>query len=216
MPLFRRHFLDTSRGRIVGALQAGPRTIDDIARELRLAASGVRAQMTAMERDGVVRRAGQRAGATRPSRIYELTPEVDQLLSRAYVPFLAQLVDTFAEAMPAKQVEALFGKVGGSLAAALLGGVSPRGSLESRVKAASTLLNRELGALTHVERNGRFRIVGAGCPLAAVTGKHRAVCLAIEKLVSEVVGVRVRECCDRSERPRCCFEIAATAADRRG
>jgi DeoR family transcriptional regulator, suf operon transcriptional repressor len=202
------HFLDTSRGRIVAALQRGSRTVDEIAGELRLTPSGVRAHMAAMERDGVVRRTGRRQGTTRPAQLFELTTEVEQLLSRAYVPFLAQLVEEFAAAMPPAQVEALLGRVGQSLAVALRGG-PPRGSLDARVRAASALLNQELGAHTYVVRNGRYRIQGSGCPLAAVTGKHRAVCVAIEKLVSEVVGARVRECCDRTERPRCCFEIQA-------
>jgi len=158
----------------------------------------------------LVRRTGRRQGATRPSQLFELTAEVEQLLSRAYVPFLSQLVEEFSGAMPPEKVEALLGRVGKSLAAALQ--VSPPvGNLETRVRAASALLNRELGALTHVERNGHFRIQGAGCPLAAVTGKHRAVCVAIEKLVAEVVGTGVRECCDRSGRPRCCFEIQGRA-----
>lgn len=57
------------------------------------------------------------------------------------------------------------------------------------------------------EGNGGVVIRGAGCPLAALTGKHRGVCLAIESLVSEIVGVVARECCDRNARLRCCFEI---------
>jgi len=69
------------------------------------------------------------------------------------------------------------------------------------------MLNEHLGALTHVEGNGRSVIRGAGCLLAALTGTHRAVCLALESLLTEIVGVPVRECCDREERPRCCFEI---------
>ncbi len=60
--MLRQQLLDTSRGRIVGLLQRGPLTVDDIASSLKLTASGVRAQMTAMERDGVVRRVGKRAG----------------------------------------------------------------------------------------------------------------------------------------------------------
>ena len=126
--------------------------------------------MTAMQRDGVVRRVGRRSGPTRPSHVFELTPEVDQLLSQAYVPFLTQLIQVFA---------------------------------------ASVLLNEQLGALTRVEHGDMLRIQGAGCPLAAVTGKHPAVCLAMERFVAQVVGAEVRECCERTSRPRCCFEIAA-------
>jgi predicted ArsR family transcriptional regulator len=69
-------------------------------------------------------------------------------------------------------------------------------------------LNEALGAVTHVEGNGGCVIRGAGCPLAALTGKHPAVCLAMESLLSEVLGVEVNECCDRDARPKCCFEIS--------
>jgi hypothetical protein len=61
--------------------------------------------------------------------------------------------------------------------------------------------------LTRIERNGKYVIRGSGCPLAALTGKHAGVCHAMESLVAEVVRAPVRECCDRSGRPMCCFEI---------
>jgi predicted ArsR family transcriptional regulator len=66
--MLRHQLLDTSRGRIVTLLRLGPLTADDIAAKLKLTASAVRAQLTGMERDGVVRRVGQRAGTTRPSQ----------------------------------------------------------------------------------------------------------------------------------------------------
>jgi hypothetical protein len=34
-----------------------------------------------------------------------------------------------------------------------------------------------------------------------------------ESLLTEVIGVEVRECCDRMERPKCCFEIATNERD---
>ena len=74
----------------------GALTVDDLATKLRLTPNAVRAQITAMERDGVVRRVGRRAGTTRPSHLFELTPEVEQLLSRAYIPLLTHLVGVFA------------------------------------------------------------------------------------------------------------------------
>jgi predicted ArsR family transcriptional regulator len=203
----RQQLLDTSRGRIVTLLRTGALTADDIATELDLTRSAVRLQITAMERDGVVRKIGKRAGTTRPSHVYALTAEVEQLLSEAYVPLLTQLVDVFAAALPPRQLEALLRRTGRQLAKQLTGGKRVTGSVTSRAAVASQLLNDQLGALTRVERNGRIRIRGAGCPLAALSGKHRGVCLAMESLVTEIVGVRVSECCDRDDRPRCCFEI---------
>ena len=205
--MLRQQLLDTSRGRIVTLLRSGGLTADDIATRLKLTRSAIRIQMASMERDGVVRKAGKRPGTTRPSYVYELTPEVEQLLSKAYMPVLTQLVDVFAEALPADQLETLLRRTGKGLAHEWSGAERPGASVKSRAAAASALMNEHLGALTHVEGNGAIVIRGAGCPLAALTGKHRGLCLAMESLVTEIVGVPVRECCDRDDRPRCCFEI---------
>jgi DeoR family suf operon transcriptional repressor len=182
-------------------------TADDVARRLGLTRSAVRIQITAMERDGVVRKVGKRPGITRPSHVFELTPEVDQLLSKAYIPLLTGLVDVFAEALPADQIEALLRRTGNGLAQQLTRGRRMSGGLRSRAAAASEMMNEHLGAMTRVESNGGIVIRGAGCPLAALTGKHQGVCLAMESLVTGMVGVPVHECCDRRDRPQCCFEI---------
>ena len=99
--MFREQLLATSRGRIVALLRRGGLTVDDAAHELGLTANAVRMQMTGMERDGIVRRVGRRPGTTRPSQIFELTPEVEQLLSRAYLPLLGQLVSVVTRKLPA-------------------------------------------------------------------------------------------------------------------
>jgi predicted ArsR family transcriptional regulator len=203
----RQQLLDSSRGRIVTVLRTGGLTADDIARTLGLTRSAVRIQITAMERDGVVRKVGKRPGTTRPSYVFELTPEIEQLLSKAYIPLLTGLVDVFAEALPADQIEALLRKIGIGLAQQVTRGKRVSGGLESRAAAASAMMNEHLGAMTRVESNGAIVIRGAGCPLAALTGKHKGVCLAMESLVTAIVGVPVKECCDRDDRPQCCFEM---------
>ena len=208
--MLKKQLLDSSRGRIVTLLRTGALTADEIASKLALTRSAIRAQITGMERDGVVRRAGQRPGTTRPSHVFELTPEVEQLLSSAYVPLLTQLIDVFTEGLPARQLETMLRRVGQKLADELSQGRRPAGDLGARVAILSDMMNKQLGAMTHVEANGGFVIRGVGCPLAAVTGKHPGVCLAMESLVAEIVGVPVHECCDRSERPQCCFEIHGT------
>jgi predicted ArsR family transcriptional regulator len=203
----RQQLLDSSRGRIVTLLRTGALTADDVARSLGLTRSAVRIQITAMERDGVVRMVGKRPGTTRPSYVFELTPEIEELLSKAYIPLLTRLVDVFAEALPADQIEVLLRRIGTGLAQQVTRGKRLSGGLRSRAAAASEMMNQHLGAMTRVESNGAIVIRGAGCPLAALTGKHKGVCLAMESLVTEIVGVPVKECCDRDDRPRCCFEM---------
>jgi predicted ArsR family transcriptional regulator len=202
----RQQLLDTSRGRIVSVLRTAGRTADDVARQLGLTRSAIRLQLTAMERDGVVQRVGKRPGPTRPSYLYELMPEVEQLLSTAYIPLLTHLVDVCVEALPPRHVEGLLRRTGERLARDLPG-KKVNGGRKVRVATASQLMNEHLGALTHIEGNGQLTIRGASCPLSALTGKHPGVCLAMESLVAEIVGGPVRECCDRTGRPQCCFEI---------
>jgi predicted ArsR family transcriptional regulator len=203
--MLREELLDTPRGRIANLLQRGGMTAHELATSLAITATAIRAQLTAMERDGLVGRAGRRAGATRPATVFELTPGAAQLLSRAYLPFLAELVAVLSAELPSARLDHLMRAVGRNLAAEM---PRPSGRLEARVAAASALLNEQLGAVTRVESNGSFVIRGASCPLAALTGKHPAVCLAIESLVAQIVRAPVKECCDRGSRPACCFEIA--------
>jgi predicted ArsR family transcriptional regulator len=206
--MLRRQFLETSRGRIAEILQRGPATVERLAAALRLTPNAVRAQLIVMERDGLIRRAGTIPGTTRPSHTFELTPEFEQLLSRAYLPLLTHLVRTFSHGLRADRLNALMRKTGRNLAADVAGGKPFAGDLHVRVRKANEFLKIELGAVTHVARqNGGFVIQGRGCPLAAITDKEPAVCLVVESLLEELTGARVRECCDRNGRPRCCFEI---------
>lgn len=205
--MLTKQLLDTTRGRIVTTLRQNGSTVEELASLLGLTANAVRAQLLTMERDGLVRRMGRRPGPTRPSQVFELTAEVEQLLSRAYVPLLSHLIDRFAQVLNEKQIEQLLRETGRALGQQLVSGSRPSGPLPARAALASRLLNDQLGALTHVEQNGSLIIRGSGCPLSALTGKHRGVCLAMESLVVEIVGAPTRQCCQRDGRPRCCFEI---------
>ena len=208
MPL--KFLLDPSRARLIALLRHGGLTARDLASELHVTTNAVRDHLSAMRRDGIVRLAGQRRGTTRPFRIFELTPDVEQLLSPAYVPFVGHLVRVVGETLPARRLNRVMRDVGKGLANEL-GPQKRPGQLGARVSLASQLLNEHLGAVTTVERNGKYVIRGTGCPLAAVTGKNPSVCLAIASFVAGIVESPVREQCDRAARPRCCFEISATS-----
>jgi len=184
-----------------------------MARALGVTDNAVRAQLSSMERDGLVRQHGLRRGAGKPSYSYALTPDFEPALSRAYIPFLVRLLSQLAGRMSEEQLTALLRELGRQWA----GELPPAGGNErSRLVAASALLN-ELGGITEVEeRDGQLTIRGQSCPLAVLVQENPRTCVAIEALLSELVGMRIRECCERSgERARCCFEVGG-AAGRRG
>lgn len=217
MPLtpWNRRASQTTRGRIISLLRRTGRTVEELAKALGLTDNAVRAHLTSLERDGLVRQTGVRRvkGAGKPAHAYSLAPEAEELLSGAYIPFLAELLKVFAERMPKKEVNALMRIVGRRLATAHR---APAGNAAARVQAAVAVLN-ELGGLTEVEaRGGALTIRGYGCPLGAIVGAHPEVCGAVEGLVTALTRLSVRERCDRGDGVgRCRLEVAPARARRR-
>jgi predicted ArsR family transcriptional regulator len=210
MPQWTQGFLASTKGRIVSLLRGAARTVNDLAEALALTDNAVRAQLTALERDGLVRKSGVRRGLRKPHQEYELTPEAEHLFPKPYAPVLGELVAALKGRLPPETVDELLREVGARVAA---GRSTPAGgkaaALEQRVAAAAVMLG-ELGGLAQVERSdGGFVIRSASCPLAAVSAAHPEVCRLGQALVAEVVGVPVQERCIRGPSPRCCFEISA-------
>ncbi|HEV7387808.1 MAG TPA: helix-turn-helix domain-containing protein [Gemmatimonadaceae bacterium] len=197
-----------TRGRVLALLREGQWTVDDLADRLGLTDNAVRFHLDALERagtveKGTVRRAG---GVGQPAILYSLTATGEEAFSRAYAPVLIAFLEELRERMTSAQLMAFLKRIGKRLAAA-----SPPtpALLADRVSGASELLN-SLGGVTTVEKKGgSYHIVGRACPLSRAVEADHCVCSAVTSLVAEVVGVNVTERCDRSGRPKCCFEISS-------
>jgi predicted ArsR family transcriptional regulator len=209
---WERRFDESTRGRLVGLLRRSSLTVEEMATALGITDNAVRAQLTSLERDGLVRQHGLRRGAGKPSYSYALTPEFEPALSRAYIPFLVRLLRQLAGRMSEAQLTEFLREVGRQWAGEL---PPATGDERSRLAAASALLN-ELGGITEVEeRDGRLMIRGHSCPLSVLVQENPRTCVAIEALLSELLGRPIRECCERGgERVRCCF--VSGQAGRRG
>jgi predicted ArsR family transcriptional regulator len=154
---------------------------------------------------GKVRRS---SSGGKPAYVYELTQEGEELFPKAYEPTLGRLLDVLSERLGPEESEALLRSVGRRLAEEHYS--TQADGAHARLETAVEVLN-ELGGLAELEeQDGTLVIRGYSCPLAAVTPDHPEVCRLAEALVAEVAGVPVQEHCDRSERPRCCFEIASS------
>lgn len=198
------HELGRASGRIVDLLRRSSLTPKEIAGRLGVTHNAVRGHLSALVRQGLIQKAGLQRGSTRPATLYELAPRGQFLLSHAYLPFVAHLLQGLGEQLSEKQIDRLMRNVGRGLAAEW-----PRvdGPLEQRLLGAVALLN-DLGALTEAETEDHgFIIRGYGCLLAEAVNGRPEVCRVIESLLEEFLGVPVKECCDRTQRPRCCFRI---------
>jgi hypothetical protein len=95
----------------------------------------------------------------------------------------------------------------GGVSEGLPGDQTPGGDLESRIAKAVRALEA-IGGTARVEKDGEKLLVrGGSCPLATAVAQHPEVCQLTEALMSEIIGAKVRERCDREGSPRCPFEI---------
>lgn len=191
-----------TRARIVDLIRRAPLTAREIAADLGMTYHAVRLHLIELQREGTLRVVAQR-GSTRPASVYDLALGVEARLSRAYAPFAAHLTSVLADRVPRRRISGIMRDVGRRMAASF---TSPRGTLRQRAMAASTLL-RELGAANEVVQGRPLKIRSAGCLLADAVHGRPDVCIAMAAFLSEVIDADVRQCCERSGRPRCCFEL---------
>lgn len=201
-----QRLLSSTRGRIITLLRRGGRTVNQLADALGLTDNAVRSHLAALERDGLVEQSqGTPQGVGKPAYLYNLTQEADTLLPKAYAPVLGLLLRTLAERMGPEELEALLRDVGRRAAAGRRG--EEEEEIRTRIDAAYGVLGVLGGVADLEESDGTVFIRGFSCPLAALVPDHPEVCKLAEALLTELVGVPVREHCEKTERPRCCFEI---------
>ena len=209
MRWWERQIGGAMRGRIIALLRRGASTVEELADALGVTDNAVRSHLQRLERDGIVKATGSRQGpgAGKPATIYQVATESEASLSSAYAPVLTALLQTLAERTSPAELDALMREVGRRLGPAVPSG----GSLDARVRAAAAVLST-LGAELDVERTADgYLLRGYACPLAMAVRGESSACHAIEELVGTVVGVPVREHCDRTAGARCRFAIRASA-----
>jgi predicted ArsR family transcriptional regulator len=208
MANWRERLLTSTRGRVVTLLRRSAQTVNDLAAKLDLTDNAVRLHLSALERDGLVEAHGTRSEWTgKPAVVYRTTAHAEELFPKPYAQVLSELLTALEARESEEELTAVVREIGIRLGS---GQRSRATRPKQRLAHAAAVLN-ELGGMAEVveEEGGALRLQGYGCPLGAVTADHPLACQLAEALVSEVAGVAVEECCERGERPRCAFRIAA-------
>src|SRR3954469_5458853 len=97
LPRLDQSFWASTRGRMVLLLRSGNRTVNELAEVLGLTDNAIRAHLTALGRDGLVRPSGTRPGPRKPNVTYDLTPEAEHLFPKVYGPVLLRFLDVLKE-----------------------------------------------------------------------------------------------------------------------
>lgn len=209
----------SARDRILTLLRRADCTVNQLAAELGVTDNAIRPHLEALEAAGLVTRTDVlRKGVGKPANVYALTAAGDESFAKAYAPVLRALLGAMAERLEPGEEDAILRDAGrraagvGVVAEAGAGAAEPGSDLRARADLAVAMLGA-LGGDAEVtteegeQGTGKLWIRSSGCPLASVVCEHPEACQLAEALISQVVGTTVREHCDRTGRPRCCFEI---------
>jgi predicted ArsR family transcriptional regulator len=201
-----KRFFDSTRGRLVTLLRGTRKTVNELAQELELTDNAVRAHLLSLERDGLIKQSGIQRGTRKPHFSYELTEEAEHLFPKAYDALLNQLIAVLKGRLTPLALEEVLREVGRSLAGAQAAS-QKNGDMEKRLGRALAALEAIGGAARVEKDNEKLVISSESCPLATAVAAHPEVCRLAETLLSEIIGVEIREHCDREGSPRCRFEI---------
>lgn len=197
-------FFESTRGRIVTLLRRGHRTVDELANELELTDNAIRAHLVTLERDGLVTQGELRRGVGKPSFTYTLTPAAERLFPKAYGVLLQQLLDILGERLPPDVLADTLREVGHRIAATT---TIENQSFPQRLEAALGILGN-LGGLAEAEVSDEGVVIqGYSCPISAAVEGSPDACLMAETLLSDLIGVPVRQVCDQGPPPCCRFEV---------
>ena len=204
---WNKRLLASTRGRILVLLRDEYRTVNDLSAALHLTDNAVRAHLLSLERDGLVQQRGLRRGRRRPHVAYGLSAEAEHIFPKAYGPLLNHFVNAVSRRLDERALHGAMRDVGYAIAREQRDRVKGRTRRE-RINVALDMLD-DLGGTSKFEEQGRkqFILGRNGCPLSAVTVAHPEACLIIESLLSKIMGMRVKKCCQYGATPRCCFEI---------
>jgi predicted ArsR family transcriptional regulator len=207
----RDELFGTTRGRVLLLLCGGPRTVNDLMDALKVTDNAVRAQLTNLQAEGMVRQLGLRPGTRKPHVEYELTPRGRSLLPGAYEPVLRALVDALQDRLSKEQMRELIKDLARRLVGELvekLQGSDRSARARSKLDQLQRLAEQLPGVcLRHDTTSNAVTVRAGGCPLATITADHPIVCEVLAEVLSEVLQQDVRPRCDRSEWPQCRFEI---------
>lgn len=203
-----RRFFESTRGQIVMLLRGNSRTVDELAKELDLTDNAVRAHLLTLERDGLIKQSGMIKGFRKPHFAYTLSQEAEHLFPKSYDSLFNHLLDVLKNRLSPKILKEVLYEVGRKIANKQSVETQKRSNLDERLEKALKALEELGGSAEVIKANDKIVISSNSCPLAAVVVDHPETCKLAEALVEEIVGVMVKETCNRENKPQCRFEIA--------
>src|SRR5205823_5889722 len=131
--------LGRAQGQILSELCGRRLTAIELAARFSVSSSAIRPHLSALHGAHLVRYESESRGVGKPTHVYELTPEGQYLLSRAYAPALAYILGA-ARARIDDRIDDIVREAGRELASARISRASKSSSLRTRAEGCAAIL----------------------------------------------------------------------------
>jgi predicted ArsR family transcriptional regulator len=184
--------------------------VNELSAQLNLTDNAIRANLLTLERDRLVEQTGSVKGFRKPHFAYALTDEARHLFPKAYDSLLVGLLAVLKERLSPAALASTLRDLGRRFGS----GRAPAGdNAEARLNDTLHALEELGGHARVVTEDGKVMIKSDSCPFSEAVAEHPEVCHVAESMIGEIVGHPVRENCDRSGSPKCCFDLGPEAAN---
>lgn len=165
-------------------------TVDNLIGDLGISANAVRQHLTALERDGVVARAGTQPSGGRPELLYVLSNLGREAFPRRYRQLAEGLIEDIGTVIGPEALDAAMRRMGGRAGAQVASGRQPA----SVVDTAAAL--RTAGYAAGVSNSAKPEIVAHNCVFHRLAERFPAVCQFDLAFMEAATGCKVehREC----------------------
>lgn len=199
----------STRDQILHMLKVkGSLSVSDMAIELRITEMAVRRHLNTLERDNLIKSTLVRQSMGRPTNVYSLSQDADELFPRNYSTLTLDFLRDLKEIDGLGKIDALFRRRENRLEEVYRGQM--QGDLEDRVATLAGLQN-EKGYMVEWgknEENDSYYIQEFNCPIAQVAREFNQACNCELSLFRRVLGADVQQTsCMAKGGEKCVFQI---------
>jgi DeoR family suf operon transcriptional repressor len=163
-------------------------TVEDLSKEIKITAMGVRQHLLILERNGIVEYVTRKQGVGRPGFLYKLTEYAENLFPKNYQELAEFILTDISEREGRERIMDIFRRRKEKLFNERIRFLSEKTELRDRVTALAELLDKE-GNMVELDENERyFKIKQYNCPIHKVAMRFKEACINDRDLIKELTG----------------------------
>ena len=169
--------MQRTRRQILDSIKlSGPMSVDQLGEILEVMPVTVRAHVNVLERDRLLRGSEHRTGrAGRPSILYSLTDEAQDLFPKDYAGLASNILDNVRKLHGDRCVTQVIERIGEEMAQANADKFRAR-DMASKVEQASRVMNQNGSLATWEKQGDKYNLTAHNCPYLHVAEHSPGIC----------------------------------------